>query len=80
MIEWIKYLVIFVVGALADIIVNLLVSSMENPTGGLAGLKLFYTTLPWYMAAFWAGLIFVLIYWISDMVYNLIRPFLPRSI
>ncbi len=28
-----KYIVIFVVGATADIIVNFLVSSMQNPTG-----------------------------------------------
>ncbi|MEX0595749.1 MAG: hypothetical protein WD512_04545 [Candidatus Paceibacterota bacterium] len=65
-----KYIVIFVVGAMADVIVNFLVSSMQNPTSGLLGLKTFYTTLPWYMAALYAGLIFVVIYWISDLIYK----------
>lgn len=77
MIEWIKYLVIFIVGAIGDLIVNMLVSSMKNPSGGLAGLKFFYSTLPWYMASLYAGLLFVLIYLISDFIYNLIRPSLP---
>jgi hypothetical protein len=80
MIELVKYLVIFVVGALGDILVNYLVSSMKNPTGGLAGLKYFYTTLPWYSAAFWAGLLFVVVYFIADYIYNLIRPGLPTNL
>lgn len=80
MIEIIKYLVIFIVGALSDLLTNKVVSSMANPVGGLAGLKYFYSTLPWYMAMFWAGLVFVFIYFISDYIYHLIRPSLPKNL
>lgn len=79
MIEPFKYLVVFVVGALIDLLTNKIISPMKNLTGGLAGLQSFYSSIPWYSAMLWAGLLFALVYFISDWVYNLIRPSLPRQ-
>lgn len=80
MIEWVKYFVVFIVGALGDLLTNKYVSSLVNPTGALGGLKYFYSTLSTWSAMFWAGLTFVIVYWISDFIYNLIRPSLPVNL
>lgn len=76
MIDWFRYLVIFLVGGLSDILTNKLVTTMSNPTGALSGLKFYYNTISWYQSAFWAGLIFVVIYIISDWVYKKLRPWI----
>ena len=67
-----KYLIIFVVGAVGDILFNIYTDSLRNPTGALLGLQKFYDTISWYSAAFWAGVIFVAIYLISDLIYEAI--------
>lgn len=70
--NWRRYLVIFLVGAIGDLLFNKYTDSLVNPTGALLGLKNFYATIGTYEAMFWAGLIFVIIYLISDWVYQAI--------
>lgn len=65
-----KYVVIFIVGAVGDILFNMYTDSLTNASGPLLGLQKFYDTISWYSAAFWAGVIFVIIYLISDLIYE----------
>lgn len=65
-----RYSIIFIVGAVGDILFNLYTNNLRNPTGALLGLQKFYSTISWYSAAFWAGIIFVTIYLISDLIYE----------
>ena len=80
MLEIGKYITVFLVGALMDFLFNKFISSqfysLDTPLGVL---KNFYTTLPAYKASLWAGLLFTLVYFISNCIYHWIRPSLPKS-
>lgn len=64
------YLTVAVVGALADLLTNLIATNSSATTGMISGLKTFYSTAPAWKTALLASITFVIVVLIADFIYT----------